>query len=48
MFEHYSSSISNNLYYGIHSPHSFANETRLGVKLKDKEHMLKKLQVVAQ
>ncbi len=27
----------------IHSPHSFANETRLGVKLEDKEHMLKKL-----
>jgi hypothetical protein len=32
----------------IDSPHSLASETRLGVKLKDKECMLKKLQALTQ
>jgi hypothetical protein len=48
MFEYYSSLVSNNLYYAIDSPHFLASETRLGVKIEDKERMLKKVQVLAQ
>jgi len=48
MFEYYSSLVSNNLYYVIDSPHSLASETRLGVKIEDKERTLKKVQVLTQ
>jgi hypothetical protein len=43
MFKQYSSLVSNNLDYAIDSPHFLANETRPGLKIEDKERMLKKL-----